>query len=42
VFRWQETLLNLEMPRFARRYPAVLNTLINQMLGLAQVGCMGR
>jgi len=34
----QEALQNLEMPRFARRYPAILNTLMKQMLGLVQVG----
>ena len=33
----QEALQNLEMPRFARRYPAILNTLMRQMLGLVQV-----
>lgn len=35
----QEALRNLEMPRFARRYPAILNTLIKQMMGLVAVRC---
>ncbi len=33
----QDALRNLEMPRFTRRYPAILNTLIKQMLLLVQV-----
>jgi hypothetical protein len=33
----QDALRNLEMPRFTRRYPAVLNTLIKQMLLLVHV-----
>ncbi len=39
MHRWalQEALQNLEMPRFTRRYPAILDTLMKQMLGLVQV-----
>ncbi|GLI68508.1 hypothetical protein VaNZ11_012952 [Volvox africanus] len=33
--KFAEALRNLEMPRFTRRYPAVLDTLIKQMLSLA-------
>jgi hypothetical protein len=33
----QDALRNLEMPRFTRRYPAVLNTLMKQMLLLVHV-----
>lgn len=34
--RPQDALRNMEMPRFTRRYPAILDTLIKQMLGLAR------
>ncbi|GIL90546.1 hypothetical protein Vretifemale_18190 [Volvox reticuliferus] len=33
--KFADALRNLEMPRFTRRYPAVLDTLIKQMLSLA-------
>ena len=33
----QDALRTLEMPRFTRRYPAILNTLIKQMLTLVEV-----
>ena len=33
----QEALQTLEMPRFTRRYPAILDTLIRQMLTLVEV-----
>ncbi len=32
----------MEMPRFTRRYPAILDTLIKQMLNLAQVRTKGK
>ncbi len=35
--RVQDALKSLEMPRFTRRYPAILDTLMKQMLGLAFV-----
>ncbi|GFH09895.1 uncharacterized protein HaLaN_05120, partial [Haematococcus lacustris] len=35
--KFAAALMNLEMPRFTRRYPAVLDTLIKQMLDLVQV-----
>mmetsp|Transcript_2638 Transcript_2638/g.4491 ORF Transcript_2638/g.4491 Transcript_2638/m.4491 type:complete len:677 (+) Transcript_2638:36-2066(+) len=34
--KFADALRNLEMPRFTRRYPAVLNTLMRQMLVLVQ------
>jgi len=34
--KFADALRNLEMPRFTRRYPAILNTLIKQMLTLVQ------
>jgi hypothetical protein len=33
----QDALRNLEMPRFTRRYPAVLETLMKQMLAMVHV-----
>jgi hypothetical protein len=30
-------LSDLEMPRFCRRFPTLLNTVLNQMVGLIQV-----
>lgn len=35
----QSALNSLEMARFTRRYPAVLDTLMRQMLALVHVGC---
>jgi len=32
-----KTLSDLEMPRFCRRYPALLTTLMKQMLDLVEV-----
>lgn len=31
-------LSDLEMPRFCRRFPGLLNTVLNQMVGLIKVG----
>ena len=33
----QDALRTLEMPRFTRRYPAVLETLMKQMLNMVHV-----
>lgn len=33
----QDALMNLEMPRFTRRYPVVLETLMKQMLQMVYV-----
>lgn len=34
-------LSDLEMPRFCRRFPGLLNTVLNQMVGLIKVGIPG-
>ena len=35
--QFAETMSDLEMPRFCRRYPALLTTLMKQMLDMVQV-----
>ena len=36
--QFAQTMSDLEMPRFCRRYPALLTTLMKQMLDMVQVG----
>jgi hypothetical protein len=36
----QDALRALEMPRFTRRYPAILETLMKQMLNMVHVSSM--